>query len=101
MDTSRCEHCESGAEDSAEHTLQSCGAWRQEREALMSRIGNDLTLKSVVKAMCEDEETWREMSSFAEDVMGEKEEVERERQKREHGIVSSSWSSSEEGSFIV
>lgn len=83
VDSAQCEHCEERREDSAEHTLQECNAWRQNRDALTGVIGNDLNLKTVVRAMCESKEAWSAMSRFAAEVMRTKEEKERERQARE------------------
>lgn len=65
------------------------------REALAGKIGNDITLGTVVSGMCSSKEAWKAVSQFAEDVMGRKEQVERDRQARERVIVtSSSWEES-------
>lgn len=56
VDSPKCEHCDSSVEDSADHTLQQCRGWAEEREALASAIGNDLSLGSVMRAICSTEE---------------------------------------------
>lgn len=82
--TPLCEHCEMGVVDSAEHTIQACGAWTEWRGELRESVGEDLTHAGLVKAMCEGKEKWIGVSLFAERVMGEKEMRERRRQAEEN-----------------
>lgn len=41
--TPECHHCEAGIDD-AQHTLEVCPAWTEERETLMRTLGRDLSL---------------------------------------------------------
>ncbi|XP_029176057.1 uncharacterized protein LOC114944329 [Nylanderia fulva] len=78
--TTRCHHC--GHErDTAQHTLAECVAWAGERERLVAAVGRDLSLPSVVRAMTDNEDAWRTFSSFCGEVMLQKEEAERERER--------------------
>ncbi|XP_029679065.1 uncharacterized protein LOC115245099 [Formica exsecta] len=78
-----CEHCDEELEDSAEHTLRECGAWKAEREALQATIGCELSLGTVIGEMCSTKEAWTAMTHFAETVMLKKEDAERRRQEQE------------------
>ncbi|XP_045540819.1 uncharacterized protein LOC123722592, partial [Papilio machaon] len=78
-ETMRCHGC--GAdEDTAQHTLEVCCAWTEERRTLVAAIGGDLSLPGVVRAMLGSERSWNAVSSFCETVMSQKEEKERERE---------------------
>lgn len=86
-----CKHCgDEHTEDTAEHTLQDCVAWQEEREALKLIIGDNLALSSVMAAMSESKEAWKAMTRFAEAIMLRKEDVERQRQKQERRSSSGS-----------
>ncbi|XP_011860049.1 PREDICTED: uncharacterized protein LOC105557413 [Vollenhovia emeryi] len=74
--TAQCHHCDE-ERDSAQHTLEVCPAWANERRALSNIIGADLSLPMVVKAITEREVSWKAFSSFCEHVMLQKEEAER------------------------
>jgi len=76
----RCRHCE---EDTAQHTLETCTAWEAQRRALVLVIGEDLSLAAVVRAMTQEEESWRALTTYCKAVMMAKEEAEREREKRQ------------------
>ncbi|XP_011879373.1 PREDICTED: uncharacterized protein LOC105568358 [Vollenhovia emeryi] len=76
--TPRCNHC-GGARDTAQHTLQECPAWEEERSALTGVIGDDLSLGKVIEAIVESEEGWEAFHTFCERVMSSKESAERER----------------------
>ena len=78
--TTRCHHCTHRC-DTAQHTLQECPSWAEERTPLMTRLGGNLSLPNVVRAMTSNEEAWKEFSSFCSQVMPKKEEAEREREK--------------------
>ncbi|XP_022818794.1 uncharacterized protein LOC111351226 [Spodoptera litura] len=75
-----CHHC-GGNLDSAQHTLEECPAWASARRVLVARIGRDLSLPAVVKAMLADTKNWREVVSFCETVMSQKEAAERDRER--------------------
>lgn len=76
-----CHHC-GQARDTAQHTLQDCSAWREQRAILRDKVGEDLSLPALVGAMLANEEGWRAVGSFSVDVMLRKENAEREREGR-------------------
>lgn len=78
--TPQCHHC-GWDSDSAQHTLEQCSAWCLERGILVNRIGQDLSLPSVVEAMLVDETAWKAVASFCETVMVRKEAAERDRER--------------------
>ncbi|XP_032688543.1 uncharacterized protein LOC116852372 [Odontomachus brunneus] len=77
--TAQFHHCAAG-EDSAEHTLQECPAWAQERGVLTTVVGQDLRLPSIIPKMLESREAWEAVASFCRDVMSQKEAAERSTQ---------------------
>lgn len=77
--TERCHHCD-GPSDTAQHTLESCPAWEEQRQVLSAVIGRDLSLRAVVEAMVDVEEKWEAVESFCESVILQKEAAERERE---------------------
>lgn len=77
--TPECHECGAGI-DSAQHTLAECPAWGVERQAVVARLGPDLSLPAVVRAMLTSEASWKTMLDFCEKVMAEKEAAERERE---------------------
>lgn len=81
-DDPACVHCESGAGDDPEHTIQICPAWSQERAELCASLGRraDLTLRGIVDAIVRDPEVWSAFATFAERVLRVKEEAERRRE---------------------
>ncbi|XP_026823907.1 uncharacterized protein LOC113561598 [Ooceraea biroi] len=75
----RCHHC--GADrDTAQHTLEECPSWAGERRVLVNRIGGDLSLPSVVRAIVGSERSWCAFASFCEEVISRKEAAERVRE---------------------
>lgn len=93
VDTPMCEHCDNEeAEDSAEHTLEECSAWSEERAILRNSLGLDvsvdITLETIVGAIIESKKAWTSFVRFAETVMNTKEIAERARQALEAQIVS-------------
>lgn len=67
--SARCHHCE-GDEDTAQHTLEACPAWVEERRVLVQVIDEtDFSLSSIIAAMLESEESWRAVFSFCEAIM--------------------------------
>jgi len=73
--TAACHHC--GADqDTAQHTLEACSAWNEQRRVLTGVVGYDLSPPALVSAMVDNERSWRAVSSFCEEVMSRKEEAE-------------------------
>ncbi|XP_011858169.1 PREDICTED: uncharacterized protein LOC105555737 [Vollenhovia emeryi] len=77
-DDARCRHCDADR-DSAQHTLEECPAWEEERRVLSDTIGGDLSLGAVVEALVSEEEAWVAFSVFCEKVISRKEGEERVR----------------------
>ncbi|XP_045541871.1 uncharacterized protein LOC123723336 [Papilio machaon] len=78
--SARCHEC-GHAEDTAQHTLEFCGHWSDQRAALAAEIGRDLSLPAVVNAMVGSESSWNAVASFCEEVMALKEAAERWREE--------------------
>jgi len=98
-----CSHC-SSLEDSAQHTLEVCPAWEVERETLISWIGADLRISTVVERILQNSENWRAFSYFCTSVMRKKEVAERKRQRLGAAAVPTSANSSDMDSdpdFII
>lgn len=76
----RCHHCVHCREDTAWHTLAECAAWEEPRRALISEVGNDLSLPAVFRSMVGSAASWDAVISFCEDVISQKEAAERERE---------------------
>lgn len=75
-----CHHC-NGDRDTAQHTLEECPAWAEERRVLVQKIGGDLKLESLITAILQSENAWVALSSFCETVITQKEKAERERER--------------------
>lgn len=78
--TAQCHHC-GAAQDTAQHTLEECPAWGTERRVLRQTVGWDLSLPALVREMIRGERSWKAVSSFCEQVMSQKEEAERVRER--------------------
>jgi Zn finger protein HypA/HybF involved in hydrogenase expression len=78
--SSRCHHCEAD-DDTAQHTLQFCPAWEEQRGVLVTEIGADLSLPTVFQAMARNAASWEAVASFCEHVMLQKEAAERGREE--------------------
>lgn len=78
--TPRCHHCRSEV-DTAQHTLQECPAWAAQRRELVSTLGDDLSLPTVVRLMVGETSLWDATVVFCEVVLSQKEDAEREREK--------------------
>uniref|UniRef100_A0A8R2R5S1 Reverse transcriptase n=1 Tax=Bombyx mori TaxID=7091 RepID=A0A8R2R5S1_BOMMO len=77
--TMECHHCDCD-EDTVEHTLAYCPAWLEQRRVLVSQIGPDLSLPTVVATMLGSDESWKAMLDFCEYTISQKEAAERERE---------------------
>jgi hypothetical protein len=79
-DSPTCHEC--GAEDdTAQHTLEWCTRWAEERRIMTTALGvSDLSLRNVVAAMLGSERSWEAVASFCEVVISQKEAAERERE---------------------
>lgn len=77
--TQECHECGS-PEDTAQHTLETCPAWVQQRTSLGAVVGRELSLPAVVKAMVGSDRAWQAVMTFCEEVMRHKEVAERARE---------------------
>lgn len=104
-DSKACAHCVADVDD-AQHTLEHCEQWEEEREQLKRVLGSaDLSLRNVIKLISEDQDKWEEFGRFCGQVMTRKEEDERirrgERETRDNegtgsGRSEEEWDSAEE-----
>ncbi|KAG6439879.1 hypothetical protein O3G_MSEX001170, partial [Manduca sexta] len=78
-----CHHCGNCPRDTAQHTLESCPAWDEERSALVSVVGGNLSLPAVVASMVGSREAWRAVAHFCEVVLSQKESAERDRERED------------------
>nr|XP_012217376.1 PREDICTED: uncharacterized protein LOC105669164 [Linepithema humile] len=80
---SSCENC-GGGPDTAQHTLESCSAWDEERAKLRGVLNRrtGLDLPSIIAAITSDKAKWRAFIAFCGRVMKAKEEGEREKERR-------------------
>lgn len=85
--TPLCPFCELES-DTAEHTIQTCPEWTNERKKLTDEIGLDLRLGKIVEKICESKENWEAFHLFAEEVLLRKEEDERERERATRVLLS-------------
>lgn len=77
-ETPICIHCKTAVE-TAEHTLFECNTWNTERAELMNTLkceNNNMT--ELIKTICEEKSKWQAFNKFANEVMSQKEEYERE-----------------------
>lgn len=81
LTTTECGFC-GDMEDSAQHTIESCIAWDEERRKLTNRLGEDLCLKTIFSRILENNDNWTTFQNFAEEVMKRKESKEREEEER-------------------
>jgi hypothetical protein len=75
-----CEHCKA-EEDTAEHTLEGCVSWINERNELKNCIGGELDLGSIIKVIVMGADKWNGFSKYCSVVMSKKKDLERIRQK--------------------
>lgn len=83
FDTDRYPHCDEGWADTADHTVQECPVWSQERGELIRVVGADLSLAWIMEKISDSRDSWRAFVRFSEGVMRQKEEYERNRQREE------------------
>ncbi|XP_033357328.1 uncharacterized protein LOC117240751 [Bombus vosnesenskii] len=81
--TSTCHHCEE-EEDTAQHTLEYCPAWAEQRRVLQREIGERLSPEALVEAMLRGRREFAAVRTFCEQVMLAKERAERNRVRTRH-----------------
>lgn len=86
VDSPVCAHCFL-AEDDAQHTLEFCPEWAEQRAALCAVIGEDLRLPRVVLQILNSRENWTAFSRFCDSVLTRKEEAERTRQMLDRRVA--------------
>lgn len=83
LESGICTNCEGeGKIDTVEHTLEECEAWTRQREELKEVLKCRINLKNIMEALCKGKEKWDAVNKFAQEVMREKEENEREEKRR-------------------
>ncbi|KAJ0182210.1 hypothetical protein K1T71_001579 [Dendrolimus kikuchii] len=75
-----CHEC-GALQDTAFHTLVECAAWGPQRALLENVVGPVSSLRSMVEAMLQSQQSWIAVSSFCESVMSQKEAAERAREE--------------------
>lgn len=80
VESERCSHCRLDV-DTLKHTWEECGSWREERELLRLKLEMDsVTMRSAVAVMVKSPEEWNAVVRFANRILLQKGEAERERQ---------------------
>lgn len=79
-----CPYCRN-CNDDAQHTLEICPEWNEERRTLKEQIGNELDMHTVLRKITRDFKNWEAICLFANNVLIKKEadEWERQRKRRE------------------
>lgn len=77
--TTRCHHCEED-QDTAQHILEFCPAWAEQRRVLVDTIAADLSPPALFRTMLSGERGWEAISSFCETVVSQREEAEKVRE---------------------
>ncbi|XP_026327994.1 uncharacterized protein LOC113236201 [Hyposmocoma kahamanoa] len=78
--TSACHHCDSCFEETAQHTLEECPAWVEQRGELVAAVSSELSLPTIVRSMVESKRSWHAAQAFCDEVVVKKEAAERERE---------------------
>ncbi|XP_026315152.1 uncharacterized protein LOC113226649 [Hyposmocoma kahamanoa] len=78
--TSTCHHCDNCLEETAQHTLEECPTWAEQRGFLVAAVGSDLSLPTIVRSMVESKRSCDAILAFCEEVIVWKEATERERE---------------------
>lgn len=70
--------------DDAEHTIFCCERWNSKREKASAKTeGARIDVETIIPLMLESEEGWKNMSEMIVEIMSQKEEDERLRQRGE------------------
>lgn len=86
---SMCIYCKD-IQDTAEHTMLVCQQWETERRHMVDILGCNDTLNGIIKAACEGKDKWQALNQFAQEVMIQKEILERETERVVGGTRSQS-----------
>lgn len=76
----KCHECDVCDQDTAQHVIEECPAFAEERRDLVADIGNDLSLSAIARQMVTSRECWTAVVRFCEAVMSKKEAAERDRE---------------------
>lgn len=77
-DSTMCLHCGDGI-DNAQHTLFACNSWQADRRETFDSIGCD-AMEDIIQAICTDNDKWKSFNLFVNNIMIQKENLERERE---------------------
>jgi hypothetical protein len=80
LPNSKCSFCEDPS-DTADHTLFHCAAWERDRDCLFNALGRCDSLRDVLEAILSSRDKWTALITFCTDVMSQKEEKDRQRQR--------------------
>lgn len=72
-----------GAVDTADHILEVCPSCTIQRGKLSEVMGQDLTISILIHSIINDEEKWKTVYQFCEEVIKSKEEKEKEKELME------------------
>lgn len=83
VDSTLCLYCREGI-DTSEHTIFACSSWQNERRETFDSI-ECYTMEDIIKTICIDKDKWKSFNLFVNNIMIQKEnlerEIERERQE--------------------
>lgn len=81
VESALCPECKE-EDDTVQHMIGRCKVWEREREVLREDLGGDLDLglESLLRKMLRSKEVWKRVVKFINEVVGEKERREKERQ---------------------
>ena len=69
--------CQEEETDDARHTLFSCPAWTDERDALVRRVGEGFSVAGLQELLLRSIGDWRAVEAFVVSVISQKEDAER------------------------
>ncbi|CAH2230623.1 jg19529 [Pararge aegeria aegeria] len=75
-----CHHCDDWLEGMAQHTLEVCPAWAEQRRTLENTAAGDLSLPTIFQTIVRSESAWNTAASFCK-VMSAKEAAARDRER--------------------
>lgn len=73
VESNVCLQCKINS-DTAQHTIEVCPEWNQERLELQREVGRDLSLRAIIEEMLKRPEAWTAFQQFSQVVLKKKEE---------------------------
>lgn len=84
-DSTLCLHCREGI-DTSEHTIFACSSWQNERRETFDSI-ECYTMEDIIKTICIDKDKWKSFNLFVNNIMIQKENLERDRKKKKRQLT--------------